>query len=344
MIVFDSLPLFSQNSRDIRPLHRTILGQLSGGEVANGKRAHQKTVALRKAKAAPANGALTAANLAPLVNGYTVRRGAQKAIIVPHASKMSNLQDVTVSGTLLKKQLVTLTGTNQRTAHLAANQGAYGIESDGDLHFDLGTQQLKPHVACELQNAKDWLTTFQKSVGAALVVSGFFRCLFEHPGFATNDDAHIFEIHPVRAVSLNGKMQAFDVDIPDQPSIRTWSKPHPLNAQDDKIQAKYDSQTDTLTFTGMEGKDENYVSVAGQITGIALNANSSAPATFNFSSPEIGKTLKGLALKGTTAVKQLAALGPNATVQMIALRNIDLARALQNSYEINLLAIDIKAQ
>jgi hypothetical protein len=286
----------------------------------------------------------TADVLAPLFNGYSIRTGAEKAIVVPNASQLASLQDVTVSGTLLKKQLVRLTEPDQRQARLAANGGAYTIEGDGDLHFDLGTEQLQPHIPCELQNAADWLTTFQDSVGSTLTVSGFFRCLFEHPGFRSNDDAHIFEIHPVRAVSFDGKIQAFDVDIPDQPSIHTWTDPHPLQDQDNRIQVQYDQPSDTLTFTGMAGQDENYVSVAGHISNVDLQTNSNAPATFTFDSPpDIGTPLKGLCLKGTSAAKQLSALG-GANVQMIVLRNIDLQQALQNVYVINLLAIDIQTQ
>jgi hypothetical protein len=288
---------------------------------------------------------LTAEVLAPLLNGYSIRTGAEKAIVVPNASQLASLQDVTVSGTLLKKQLVRLNEPDQRQARLAANGGAYTIEGDGDLHFDLGTEQFQPHIPCELQNAADWLKTFQNSVGSKLTVSGFLRCLFEHPGFRSNDDAHIFEIHPVRAVSFDGgTIQAFDVDIPDQPSIHTWTDPHPLQDQDNRIQVQYDAANDTLTFTGMAGQDENYVSVAGHINNVDLQANSNAPATFTFDSPDIGTPLKGLCLKGTSAAKQLAALGGHADVQIIALRNIDLQQALQNVYAINLLAIDIRTQ
>ena len=307
--------------------------------------AHRKPpVPPRRAAGALTAGVLTARGLSPLVNGYRIQRGAQKAIIVPNASRLAALQDVTVTGMLLKKQLVELTGSNQRQARLAAHNGAYTIEGDGDLHFDLGTKQLQPHIACELQNAADWLTRFQGSIGATLTVNGFFRCLFEHPGFRSNDDAHIFEIHPVRAVAIDSQMQAFDVDIPDQPSIHTWTSPHPLQDQDNKIRVRYDSASDTLTFCGMDGQDENYVSVAGRISGADLQPNSNAPATFNFDSPDIGKPLKGLSLKGTSAAKQLAALAGDADVKMIALRNIDLAQALQNIYAISLLAIDIQAQ
>jgi hypothetical protein len=287
---------------------------------------------------------LTADTLAALANSYKIREGAEKAIIVPNASQLALLQDVTVTGTLLKKQLVRLTAPDQREVRLAAHGGAYAIEGDGDLHFDLGTEQFQPHVGCELQNARDWLATFQQSVDSTLSVSGFFRCLFEHPGFRSNDDAHIFEIHPVRAVSIDGQMQAFDVDIPDQPSIHTWTDPHPLQEQDNRIQVEYDAGADTLTFTRMSGQDENYISVTGHISGVDLQPNSNAPATFTFDSPDIGKPIKGLCLKGTSAAKQLAALSGDADVQMIVLRNIDLAQALQNVYAINLLAIDIQAQ
>ncbi len=287
---------------------------------------------------------LTAAVLTPLANGYSIHAGTQRSIVVPNASKLAALQDVTVTGTLLKKQLVTLTGPNRRQAHLAANGGTYTLESDGDLHFDLGTRQLQPHIACELQNASSWLTVFQKSIGATLSVSGFFRCLFEHPGFRSNDDAHIFEIHPVRAVTINGKMQAFDVDIPDQDSIHTWTSPVPLQDQDGRIRVEYNSAGDTLTLSGMDGRDENYVSVAGRISSMDLHPNSNTPATFSFGSPDIGKTLKGVCLKGTSAAKQLAALSGGANVQMIALRNIDLAQALRSNYVISLLAIDIRAR
>jgi hypothetical protein len=286
---------------------------------------------------------LDATALSQLVNAYRIGTGALKTIVVPNASQLSTLQDVTVTGTLLKKQLVRLTSPNKRQIGLAANNGAYTLEGDGDIHFDLGVKQLQPHVPCELQNAKAWLSTFQSSVGASLTVSGFFRCLFEHPGFLPGDDAHIFEIHPVRAVSINGKMQAFDVDIPDQPSIHTWTSPHPLNQQDDRIKVHYDKAKDTLTFTDMDGQDENYVAVSGNVSAVNLKPTSNDPATFTFTSPDIGKPLQALCLKGTRAAKQLAALRSKTSANMIVLRNIDLSRALKNEYVINLLVIDLQA-
>ena len=52
---------------------------------------------------------------------------------------LAALQDITVSGTLLRKQVVALDPTTgRRKVSLGARGGLYSIESDGDLHFCLG--------------------------------------------------------------------------------------------------------------------------------------------------------------------------------------------------------------
>lgn len=294
---------------------------------------------------------LAAADLAALVNAYSISNGNPKTITIPHASKLAVLQDVTVSGVLLKKQRVTLNPvTNQRTITLAAHNGTYTQEQDGDLHFCLGTQQDEPHIPCELQNAAPWISTFNASTGQDIMVSGFFRCLFEHPGFRTNDDAHVFEIHPVRAVTLNGTIQSFDVDPPDPASIHTWTVPHDLNQTDLSLSVVYDAPHDTLVFSGMEGMDENYVQVKGTISNVQLNSGSTNPASFTFTSADILDQNQNLrpvqvfCMQGTTAALQLSQLQANgSTFSLIGLRNIDLTQALRGQYVITLRAIDIQA-
>src|SRR5437867_9109859 len=194
----------------------------------------------------PRSGMFTAAKLAPILNDYTATPGATKTMAVPHASTFEGLQEVTVSGQLLPKQVVALdlkTGT--RTASQLGD-GSYNPSPDGDIHVCLGTKPGQVHIACEVQNAKAWAATFNKSIGQQIVVTGFFRSLFEHPGFRSNDDAHIFEVHPVRAVTIAGNVIPFDVDIPDQASIHTWKSPHDLNVQDGKIQVAANAARDTL--------------------------------------------------------------------------------------------------
>lgn len=285
----------------------------------------------------------TAAKLAPLVNGFSISAGPPRTITVPNASQLAGLQDITVTGSLLKKQFVTLDSkTGKRTVALAAGGGAYTTQAaDGDLHFCLGTKQLQPHIACELQSAKPYLAIYNAAVGSSVSVAGFFRCMFEHPGFNPKDDAHIFEIHPVRATTLQGHIYTFSVGIPDQNSIHTWTSPHPLNTQDSRIKVRYDKAKDTLTFTDMDGQDENYVHVAGIVSQVKLGSGAGL-SEFVFTSPDVGHPLRAICLGGTNAAAQLSQL-KGSRVSMVVLRNIDLAQALTGKYVISLLAIDIQA-
>lgn len=284
---------------------------------------------------------IPATKLAPLVNAYAIRRGPPKQIVVPNASVLAALQDVSAGGTLLAKQVISLDpDTGRRAVTLGANGGKYAIEADGDLHFCMGGRALTPHLTCELQHAVAWLPTFQAAIGSAVSASGWFRCLFEHPGFARDDDAHIFEIHPVRGVTLAGVSQSFDVGLPEAASIHTWTTPHPLNDQDGRVRASYDRGGDTLTFTDMDGQDENYVRVPGSVSGVRPGVGD-VPSTCILTSPDIGRPIEVLVAPGTRAARQLAALS-STNVSLVGLRNIDLSQALAGNYVINLLAIDIQ--
>jgi hypothetical protein len=284
---------------------------------------------------------LTAAQLSQLVNGYKIHAGQTRTITLAGASKLATLGEVTVRGTLLGRELVRLDPTtNTRTARAG---GQYHIETnDGDLHFCLGTKPLHPHIGCELQNATASLGTFKKAVGQTIAVTGFFRCLFEHPGFMTNDDAHIFEIHPVRAVTIGGKVLPFDVDIPDQVAIHTWTDPHPVGQQDERVKVTYATSTDTLVFSGMDGQDENYIRVSGTVSDVRTTVTGEALPSFTLTSPEVGHPLRAYCLPATSAARQLQRLATS-TVSAVVLRNIDLTAALKGRYVINVLAIDLQA-
>lgn len=284
----------------------------------------------------------TAAELAPLVNGYTIQRGPPKGIVVPNASALAALQDVPVGGTLLSKQVIAIDpASGARTVSLAAGGGAYRIEADGDLHFCLGAKPLQPHITCEVQHAAAWLSTFQGSVGMQVVATGYFRCLFEHPGFEANDDAHIFELHPVHSVAFSRAPQSFDVGLPDPASIHTWTSPRPLNDQDDKIRVTYDRGSDTLSFANMDGQDENYVRVPGTASHLQPSPGGTAPGSFTLTSPDIGHPIQVIVLVGTNAASQFAHLSPS-NITLVGLRSIDLGQALAGRYVIRLIAIDIQ--
>ena len=105
-------------------------------------------------------------------------------------------------------------------------------------------------------------------IGDQVSVTGFFRCLFEHSGIVQtkNSDCHIFEIHPVRAVTLGGNTFTFEVDSPAEEGIHDgWMRDarhrmidHTMrgntgNVRDiqDTIIIKQRAQSSTFGFSGI---------------------------------------------------------------------------------------------
>jgi hypothetical protein len=91
----------------------------------------------------------------------------------------------------------------------------------------------------------------------------------------------------------------------------------------------------------MAGSDENYVRESGTVSNVKLNTSGHAPASFTFTSGDIGHPIQAYCLQGTTAAMQLRQL-TKTKVTIVALRNIDLAQALNDKYVINLLVVDIR--
>jgi hypothetical protein len=294
----------------------------------------------------------SADSFAQLLNSYTLSDGPPRQLSVPKLSQLAALREVTVSGTLIPKRLTHIQpdGSTRYQSIPHKTGGTYIVEDDGDIHFCLGTDPDAVHVPCELQHAADWKATFNGAVGKQVTVSGFFRCLFEHPGFDPREDAHIFEIHPVRAVDFgDGKgLSNVDVGRPDDKSIHRWLDPYDLNQTDRAMEVSYDA-FGTATFSGFGQGDENYTEEPGQISSIDLTPGSPQPSTFVFTGDNIlnpdNKTkrpLRAYCLKNTTAARQLETLADGDRVTLLSLRNIDLSAAMSNAYAISLLAIDIQ--
>lgn len=282
-----------------------------------------------------------AAALAALINDYSItKQPGNNKIVMRHISVLAQLRDVTVPGTLIHKQLVQIGAGGQRTYTPGA---LYGIESDGDVHISLGTKENALHVPCEIQHGHDYLARINGTIGQKVVVSGFFRCLFEHPGFAANVDAHICEIHPVRAMQLASGTLTFDVARPDAQAIRAWRPA--VNTQDAAVKVTYDRASDTATFEKVHGMDTNYVQVSGTISKIDLKKTTPEPAQCSFSSPDIAADpINVFCLKGTNAAGKLELIKNGEKVDLLGLRNIDLTEVMQNRYVINMLGIDIQAK
>jgi hypothetical protein len=282
-----------------------------------------------------------AAALAGMINDYSiVKQPGNNKIVMRHISVLAQLRDVSVPGTLIHKQLVQIGAGGQRSYTPGT---VYGIEADGDVHISLGTKENAPHVPCEIQHGHDYLARINGMIGQQMVVSGFFRCLFEHPGFAANVDAHICEIHPVRAMQLSSGTLTFDVARPDPQAIRAWRPA--VNTQDAAVKVTYDQASDTATFEKVHGMDTNYVQMSGTIDNIDLKKLTPEPAQCTFTSPDIAASpITVFCLKGTNAAGQLEQIKNGATVDLLGLRNIDLTEVMQDRYVINLLGIDIRAR
>jgi len=283
---------------------------------------------------------MTTIPIAQLLNYTTHYRlgtaGGKRTITVPFASKIAALTMVEVTGgKLLPKQGVTYDLATGKRSVSPVSGGKYKITAnDGDLHFCVGTAGL--HVPCEIQAADGQQNTYNSRIGKRCDVTGFFRCLFEHPGFKSNDDAHIFELHPVRSVTLGGWKLNYDLLAPDNPHPWGSSLNNPATT------VKYSSTTDEVTFTGAKGMDTNYVTLRGRISGFrGIPSSGQANAILASAALGTGGQITMVFLKGTQAYSDAKGKSDGALIDVLGLRNIDLNAALKNRYEINLLTIKV---
>lgn len=282
---------------------------------------------------------ISIADLLKYTSGYVLGTSAGKrTITVPFASKLADVTMVQVTGgKLLPKQGVTYNLSSGKRTVKGVSGGKYQITAnDGDLHFCVGTSGGKPHIPCEIQAADGQQNTYNSRIGKACDVTGFFRCLFEHPGFRSNDDAHIFELHPVRSVNLGGWQLDYELLAPDNP--HPWGS----SLNNPKTTVVYRKAQDQLTFTDANAMDTNYVTLKGRIGGFADIANTGqAHARLTSSALGTDGKIKMVFLKGTQAYSDARGKNNGAIVNVLGLRNIDLQAALQNRYEINLLMISV---
>jgi hypothetical protein len=295
----------------------------------------------------------TVAQLASYINNYIPTKGHPNRVTVKGLGRVAPLLEVEITGNLLKKQLaITIDAQGKRSFRLAAQNGKYKrTTGDGDLHFCVGTQNNAVHVPCEIQAAtNDLILEFNDHVGEKVSVTGFFRCLFEHSGIVQtqNSDCHIFEIHPVRAVTLGGTTHTFEVDAPAEPGIHDGWMRGTVSLEDTDKLIKIRQQPSALAFEGVQsdvrGGDVNYVRVRGAVRGVKTLSGEGGALRFTFTIDDTGahgKDVECICLPHTSASRDAhKADGHNVT--LVALRNINLKKALTGKYVINLLAIQFE--
>ncbi len=252
---------------------------------------------------------------APLLNHYSIKSGTSKSIVIPEASRLAKIQESTVRGILLRNQLVEMRMLKRRLL-IGKRGGQYLPREDGSLEFCLGVRSLQPHIVCRLHDASPWLLRFNEAIGRRISVGGFLRCSFNHPGFGVHENAHVFEIHPVRTVEIDGELQSFELNVPNS-AVQDWTAE--LNEIDERRQVQYWKGSDTLEFSHVEVEKHEYVGVTGHVCDIKLNLSTGRPAWFILTSTDIARQVKVTCLQGTRVARQLRDL-TSTQITVIGLR------------------------
>ncbi len=277
--------------------------------------------------------------IASALNHYSIRSGADRKIVIPQASRLAKIQEITVRGILLRNQSVTFDlRMLKRRVFIGKRGGHYVPREDGSLEFCLGVRSLQPHILCRLNDAAAWSFRLNQAIGHRISVASFLRCSFDHPGFDVHENARIFEIHPVRTVEIGGELHSFELNVHNS-VVQDWTSE--LNEMDESRQVRYWKGSDTLEFSRIEVEKKEYVRVTGHISDIKLNISTGRPAWFILASADVSRQVKVTCLQGTRAARQLRDL-TSTQVTVVGLRCIDLARALEDRYRINLFAIDVQ--
>ena len=142
----------------------------------------------------------------------------------------------------------------------------------------------------------------------------------------------------MRTVEIDGELHSVELHAPTS-SVQDWTSD--LNDLDERRKVRYWKGSDLLVFSQVDVERQEYVRLKGRVSDITLNVSTNRPAWFILDNAEIGRQVKVTCLQGTKAVRQLRDLD-STEVRVIGLRSIDLAKALEDRYRINLVAIDIQ--
>jgi hypothetical protein len=116
------------------------------------------------------------------------------------------------------------------------------------------------------------------------------------------ENAHIFEIHPVRTLEIDGELHSVELIAPTF-SIQDWIRE--LRSLGERCKVRYWKGSDTFVFSHVDVEEQHYVRVAGSVSDLTLNASTNRPAWFMLENAEIGRQMQVTCLQGTRAVRQL---------------------------------------
>ena len=257
--------------------------------------------------------------------------------MIPNASRVAKIQEVTIRGTVLRPQTA---HWNPRTLRhrfvLGRSKDRYALFNDGSLSFFIGVKSLQPHITCVISDGDGVLSQIN-SVGAKVTITGFLRSSFEYPGFQSTANARIFEVNPIRSLEVDGEVWTFDLSHPSV--VRDWTAE--LNETDERRKVQYWKGRDTFVFSNIGTEERGFFRVTGDVHDIKLNNGTSRPAWFVLNKENASRQIRVTCLQGTRPARVLRTLRSE-RVSVIGLRSLDLVRALEDRYRINLIAFDLE--
>jgi hypothetical protein len=175
--------------------------------------------------------------LAPMLSKYILNAGPPSTVMIPNASRLSKIQEVTIRGTVLRKQN---SHWDPSALRLRISSGRssdhYTLRNDGSLEFCIGVKPSQPHVNYVLLNDGSALLSSVNFPGTRITVSGFLRCSLGTSGLEAMGNARIFELNPIRSVEIDGEVQTFDLSC-SEALVRDWTLA--LNEVDERRTVQY---------------------------------------------------------------------------------------------------------
>ncbi len=231
-------------------------------------------------------------------------------------------------------------------------------EKDLDIHFDLAPPGGGSPVICEIQNADEVQhgQPLQQASDAAktVEVTGVLRIFPEHVYASAGPTlAHIFEIHPIREVKIDGaSLDNITIDCPANENFATQESMHEIVIQDDgtmammssgrqlndNIKVKFDG-TD-LTMTKPPSLNVNYVFGAFYIF-FKQNVQFEEGKPFEFelrgSNDPSSVPVRSVVVPGTPAYDAVKGLLDNPSSNALSaagLRTLDFKQLMNSTYEV----------
>ncbi len=279
-----------------------------------------------------------------LTSCYTPLRTGEGKLILSNFAQLTQISDLSLGSEVTLKGNVT---------YVSPKRG-----DDLDIHFDLAPPSGDGFVVCEIQNA-DEVQHGQPlkqamDAGTMVEVTGVLRIFPEHVYASAGPKlAHIFEIHPIREVKIDGTpLDNITMDCPDHENFTTQPSMHEIVIRDDGTMAMASSgrQLDDNIEVQFDGTDltmfkppalnTNYIFGSFYLSFNQSNQfQDGQPFVLEIrgSSDPNSVPVNSVVIPGTAAydtVKSFLNKPPTDPVTVAALRSLSFQQLMNSTYEI----------